>query len=661
MKRKIIFAFLCMFFSFESHAQLVTTLRASELRNDKLPSASVMTMLATGAQVKLISIEGGWANVLFDSSQGSLSGWLRASAINLTSVNSIAAGMASGRLMAANSVLTLGVRGMRDLPPRINRHALIIGISKYADPRTSALPGARIDKVSATQMANAMQVPDGNITYLQDEQATGDNIRKAIRDLNDKVLDGDRVFIHFSGHGTRYNDPAVGGCVEALLAYDGGQSGMITNREMTSLLQSITGKTDKLFVMYDACHSGGLVNIPAMMRSRGVPNANDEGVLRPKFAAVSDECSRPVNVKTRNLTIELTDKGTLPQDVIHISAARENEISFDDEQKGGLATQFVRDCMLRDYVDLDKSGAISMDEIRQCAQEKINKRMQHDANYKAHNLMLSGNLGFVPAWFSQPQVPVALVKPTVSFGTNPVVNITPVIPAPSAQLPNSAIVAVSPVATPTNPQSNPPKPTLPVIQTLPDNPIPVAAVPLVVSPVALTGEQALRQMYEQRDGKRQVQIKLDKTQFVIKKDKLNMSITSGKSGYVYVAIAGSDNKAVDVLFPNGIDQDNKIYANKSLDLPRANWRVGINGPVGTDHILVLVTDGPRDLSQLTITKDNPFFSSLNDTEGRTKLGVLMSASQSTSSIACQNKITRKTNPQCSDAYGAAMVSIEEQK
>jgi hypothetical protein len=149
--------------------------------------------------------------------------------------------------------------GVRSLAPRVNRHALIIGISRYADVATPPLPGARIDKQSATEMAQAMQVPGSNIRYLQDDQATGNSIRQALRELTDRVQEGDRVFIHYSGHGTRYNDSAAGGCVEALLAYDGGQSGTITNREMADMLKTITNKTDKLFVMYDACHSGGLV------------------------------------------------------------------------------------------------------------------------------------------------------------------------------------------------------------------------------------------------------------------------------------------------------------------------------------------------------------------------------------------------------------------
>ena len=603
-----------------AHAQSTATLRATELRADKLASAPVLSALPAGAALVIITIEGGWAQVVHESPKGKVSGWVRASSIDLTSGASSASGMSNGRQATNSAVLTLGVRS---LPARVNRHALIIGISRYAEANIPPLPGARVDRASATQMASAMQVPASNITYLQDDQATGDNIRKALRELGDRVQDGDRVFIHYSGHGTRYNDPAIGGCVESLLAYDGGQSGNITNREMTSLLSTVTAKTDKLFVMYDACHSGGLVNIPPAMRTRGLGNVNDEGLLRPKFVSISEECGRPVNVKTRNLMVELNDKGALPQDVIHISASRENEISFDDELKGGLATQFVRDCMLRDAVDLDKSGAISMDEIRQCAQTKINQRMQNDANYKPHNLMLSGNVGFVPAWFSQAQ----LQAPMASM---PVVLTVPVAAA-SAPTP---VPVLAPIAAPT--------------QT------PVAGAPL-------TGEQALRQMFDQRDAKRKVNVSLAKTQLKIAQDTLDISVQSDKAGYVYVALAGSDNKSVYMLFPNDLDQNNKIEAGQILQLPRANWRVKAAGPAGTNKLLVFVADGPRDLSQLGGAKVGPFSSSLNDAEGRAKLGGLMGTSRLVTSQACETVGNRKNNSLCSDAFGAAMVSVEEIK
>ena len=605
--------------------QALTAVRATELRSDKLGSAPVLRAVSAGAPLRLLSVEGGWALVeapAADKAAPALTGWVRASTVNLQAGSSAASGLSSGRESAGNTALTLGVRS---LPARSNRHALIIGISRYADAATPPLPGARIDKESATQMARAMQVPASNIQYLQDDQATGDNIRNALRELTNKVQDGDRVFIHFSGHGTRYNDPAAGGCVEALLAYDGGQSGTLTNREVASLLKPMTNKTDKLFVMYDACHSGGVVQAASSVRTRGFSNINDVGVLRPKFASISDACGRPVNVKTRNLVVEAQSTGALPQDIIHVSASRDNEISFDDELKGGLATQYMRDCMLRDAKDLDRSGAISMEEIRICAQEKINKRMANDTNYKPHNLVLNGNADFVPAWFSQ-------------ISAAPVVSVPVAAPAAVLAAPVASVVASAPAA-------------------------PVAVVAATPAPVPppLTGEQALRQMFDQRDAKRNVQVSLGQASLRIGKDALDLTVQSDRDGYVYIALAGSDNQAVYMLFPNALDSNNQIKAGQKLVLPRPHWRVTAGGPVGTDHVMVMVSDAPRDLSALAANKAGPFVSSLNDAQGRAQLGALLSSARLADTTQCQSAATRVQNSACSDAYGAAMVAVEEVK
>ncbi len=655
----LLMAAMCAACAMTSWSQTTTALRGTELRADKLGSAAVVARVASGASLRLLSLEGGWALV-----EGSgVRGWTRANALDLQAGSSAAAGMDSGRQATGNTALTLGSRGLQ---PRSNRHALIIGISRYESANISPLPGAQIDRDSATQMATAMQVPAGNITYLQDEQATADNIRAALRGLNDRVQDGDRVFIHYSGHGTRFNDPASGGCVEALLAYEGNWNAMLTNREMASLLKPITNKTDKLMVMYDACHSGGIVNNAATARTRSLAgsfsNANDEGQLSPKVAAVSEECGRPVNVKTRNLLVETTNTGALPQDIIHVSASRDDEISFDDSLKGGLATQFMRDCMLRDAKDLDGSGAIDMNEIRQCAQDKLDRRMANDVNFKPHHIMLSGNTGFVPAWFSQ-SLPVAQTVGLSLSGNNAPGTGNPVATPPATTPPPAVRPPASTASVNTAPAAKPPatpaaSPTVALVTPVPQPPAPPAVAP--PPPAPLTGEQALRQMFNQRDAKRRVQVTLAKSQLKIDQDALDFAVQSDRGGYVYVALAGSDNRSLYLLFPNDLDQGNRIEPGQKLVLPRPNWRVKARGPVGVDNLLVLVTDGPRDLSQLAASKAGPFVSSLNDTDGRAKLGSLMTTSSKVATQECSSG-SRKGNAQCSDAYGAALFSVEEVK
>ena len=89
---------------------------------------------------------------------------------------------------------------------RNTRHALIIGIGEYLDPDVPTLRGIPHDMVSARRMATAMAVPERNIRMLRDHDATAERIRGEITALQARMADGDRVFIYYSGHGTRWFD-----------------------------------------------------------------------------------------------------------------------------------------------------------------------------------------------------------------------------------------------------------------------------------------------------------------------------------------------------------------------------------------------------------------------------------------------------------------------
>jgi hypothetical protein len=193
----------------------------------------------------------------------------------------------------------------------------------------------------------------------------------------------------------------------------------------------------------------------------------------------------------------------------------------------------------------------------------------------------------------------------------------------------------------------------------PAAPVAVATPPPAAEPPPLTGQQALKQMYDQRNGKWKVQLSSSRDKLKIGKDAMDFSVQSERAGYVYVAVAGSDNKSVVLLFPNDLDKNNRIEAGQKLQLPRPDWRVKAGGPAGLDHLLVVVADAPRDLSELKAAKDGPFMVSLNDAQGRAQLGALMTNAQSAQIAACKSRVSRFNNPACSDAYGAAQFAVEE--
>ena len=86
--------------------------------------------------------------------------------------------------------------------PVSNRTALIIGVGQYGVAGADPLDGVKYDMISATKIANAMGIDTKNIKYLQNSEATKDNIIKALSALGGTSSEGSKAFVYFSGHGT---------------------------------------------------------------------------------------------------------------------------------------------------------------------------------------------------------------------------------------------------------------------------------------------------------------------------------------------------------------------------------------------------------------------------------------------------------------------------
>lgn len=80
----------------------------------------------------------------------------------------------------------------------------------------------------------------------------------------------------------------------------------------------------------------------------------------------------------------------------------------------------------------------------------------------------------------------------------------------------------------------------------------------------------------------------------IGRDKLALTLTSPRPGYVYVWSVDAGGTA-SLLFPNRIDVAHRIAAGQPMQLPRPSWPMVSGGPAGTTRLLVLVSDAPRAL------------------------------------------------------------------
>ena len=801
------------------YAHAASIARPTDLREDRYLDAAVVARLKAGAQVDILAFEGGWVKVRTKQN----SGWVRAMFLKGDGARKAqVAALESGRSNKLQAVSTTGIRSIA----RASRHALIIGVGEYSRPGISSLKGVKHDIKSAAQIARTMGVAPENITYLRDTDATAQNIRLAFRSMEKRMRQGDRAFVYYSGHGTRWIDTSFdsNACTEGLLATDGQA---LTNREISRLLMPISRKAEKLMVFYDACHSGGLANQPLRTRSL----ATSGGQLMPKFSGeVSPErCATPSNMKTRSLSGELGRMGAVPSNTVFIAASRPDEVSFDDPRSGGLATVAWRDCLLGKAADLDGSGAITVDETTQCAQIGLDERLQGQPDILGQKMTIGGNRQFVigapgtsasEAQLAEQRLAAARAqeeqererekqerekeKERQRVAAQQAVELARAealaqekerervaaeqaaaqalaaaeaqaqaekdrlvaqalaqaqerqrvaaqqalelakakeeakekaeqerleaamqaqaeararleaeqaaaaakakAEAERARLAAEALaqekererVAAERVAAQAEKQrlvaqalakeqqaqqqeqerleaalqattqgTAAPPPTNSNVTTLASvDDGAISMQPALPLPATTQAKPAalLVEMFQQRDATRVLSVEANQKILKIDKDPLELTITSPTDGYLYVALAGSDQESLYLLFPNQIDANNQIKANVPVKLPRRSWRIVAGGPKGTDTVLVIVTDSPRDLSQLDGEDAGPFVMPLQTREGRSQLQALIGASGNADQQVCQTGgKTRNLKVQivCSDAYAAKLIEFEE--
>jgi hypothetical protein len=496
--------------------------------------------------------------------------------------------------------------------PSSNRSALIIGVGEYGYSGVTPLVGVKHDMVSAAKIAAAMGIPESNVKYLRNSQATKTNILEALKQLGDTSGDGSRTFVYFSGHGTRQS--AGNECVEGLLTYEGST---ISNQEFAGATQKIAKTSDKFITLVDACHSEGVV--PPKTR------ALIKDQLTPKFymksGTAADACSVISNYKTRSLLPEVTKLGALKENFVQVSSSRPDEVSFDEPDKGGLATQGIRDCLLSQAKDTNQSGAVTLEEVQQCAQRFVDGRLKNVPGIKPHHITVTGNRNLIPV--QRPPTVVALATPPVE-PPKPVVAppTPPVIVAAPAPAPQPPVTSATPIALPAPEKIPPQEPLLASLATLKD-------------------------IEQQRNPKRMVDVKVSKPVMKIGKDSLDLSIKSSHDGYIYMILLGSDAKSFYVLYPNGLDKNNAIKAGQTVRIPKPDWEVKAAGPEGTNNLLVMVSDSPRKLNTLTMaepTAAEPFTYALNDIGGRSALINFLTSSDGKS-----------------ESFGAKLVAIKEVK
>jgi hypothetical protein len=319
------------------------------------------------------------------------------------------------------------------------------------------------------------------------------------------------------------------------------------------MVDAIAAKAAKVVVFFDSCFSGGA------MTTRSVkPKAAGDVSFRPKFYPRADQaswtqCGDPVNMRSLPRALQ-EGKNNL----VFIAAADFNEVALDGgPRSGGLATSSWMNC-LNGKADKDKSGALSAQELAECAHEQVTEVSQRpplDRNKAVQHITIEGNRSLVMAFNDDGKG-----KPAPTPAPTPTPTPTP-----------------APVATDTG------------------------------SPLAM-----LNDLYQSRNPQWSVELKPGKERVNFRnKEIVELGVTSKKDGYLYLVMVGSSNKEGYILFPNEHDPDNQVRAGQSVTLPKLpasgkKWKIVPGGPAGTDHILALVSETPLNLEDAPTQKVGQF-------------------------------------------------------
>jgi hypothetical protein len=281
-----------------------------------------------------------------------------------------------------------------------SNHALIITVSEY---QRSPLPGVLTDRKLATDLATRFGVPPQNIVQLSEQEVTREGLKQAFSAMSESIMPGDKLYVYFSGHGARSLNKATGQCTESIVMQD---MHVVTNAEFAGMVKPLSAKADKTVVMLDSCHSGGVANA-ANTRALASPVARQ----RPKFSAEasSPQCALAVNLGSFS-TNRGADLNTTDHNLVILAASRNNEVAW-DTSKGGALTYNFSQCLGGTATDTDHSGSLSMQELTDCVQARLDKTQEDTALQHA---TLVGNTRLVPAFSDTAQsVPPAQGAPPV--------------------------------------------------------------------------------------------------------------------------------------------------------------------------------------------------------------------------------------------------------
>ncbi len=287
--------------------------------------------------------------------------------------------------------LVLGWLALPQLSSRAQIHkpksrALLVGINHYAEAYVPSTPGAEEDALAMRELLiKHYGFHADEIKLLLGAEATAANIVAEFRRLLiAETRPGDRIFFHYSGHGSRVPDDdgdEADGFDEVLAPYDVALQGAdsFANIIRDDLIGALIGelKGRQAVLVFDSCHSGTISratgNAPAgaAAKPRYLPAPAELRSLQTSSRAVgggpagydvsdfaAEAGSRQLRVRDLKLVKEKLDDSTAR--IAVISAAQAGQLAYPVKVAGGGD----RGALSYLFTETQRERALSFNELR---------------------------------------------------------------------------------------------------------------------------------------------------------------------------------------------------------------------------------------------------------------------------------------------------------
>lgn len=189
-----------------------------------------------------------------------------------------------------SSMNPIDVESKFDLVPDTatgTRRAVMIGIN-YVGDCPGELSGCWNDVLNMKKyIMDVHGFEEENIVILMDDgeniEPNAENIINAYQQVVAESEEGDAIFLHYSGHGTKLRDDSGDeddGYDEALVPRDYQENGMIVDDDLYEMVVKALPDGVHLISLMDCCHSGSILDLPYIFKGDG---SQTEMILDPEL------------------------------------------------------------------------------------------------------------------------------------------------------------------------------------------------------------------------------------------------------------------------------------------------------------------------------------------------------------------------------------------